>query len=758
MNPKQTSSNQGIGTYLALAFSALTILLTLILSEVIGMTASEQLKSTIGNGLAELAIQASDKLDRGMHERYREVMLMAKRQDLISPTSQAADKQAILDTRQETYHYYAWIGLVSPSGKVQVATQKMLEGVDVSKRPWFQNALNGIYVGDVHEAVLLARLLPPSDGEPSRFVDIAFPFPEGRAKVEGVLAVHLSWQWAREVEQSVIAPARASRQVEAMIVGADGTVLLGPAGIQGMKINHASLKAAHAKGSGFLVEEWSDGKSYLVGYSKTTGYGAYPGLGWTILVRQSVDEAYQPVRRIQQRVLWSGIGLAALFSLFGFLAARRIVRPLRELADLAQRIQQGEAVEMTEARSSYAELQALTGSLDALVARLLQRKAELKELNQSLELRVEERTRELQQALGIVTANERRIHAIIESAQDAYIAVDLKGRITDWNTAAQRLLGWSGEEAIGRLMTELIVPERFRESVDNARRHFNETGNVDFLGRRLERIVVNRRGEEIPVEISIALAGTHEAYFFSAFLYDISERKQIERMKNEFISTVSHELRTPMTSIRASLALLADGGAGDLPADIRTLVDIAYNSCERLVRLVNDMLDIEKIESGNMHFDMRPQSFLPIVKQAMDAVQGSALQCRVALDLHADSREVTVTGDQDRLIQVVVNLLSNAIKFSPPEATVTVRMDSNDGWGIVSVADHGPGIPEEFRDRIFQKFAQADSTDSRRKGGTGLGLSICKSIVEEHGGKISFVSETGKGTEFRVMLPLAVQG
>lgn len=758
MNPKQTSSNQGIGTYLALAFSALTILLTLILSEVIGMTASEQLKSTIGNGLAELAIQASDKLDRGMHERYREVMLMAKRQDLISPTSQAADKQAILDTRQETYHYYAWIGLVSPSGKVQVATQKMLEGVDVSKRPWFQNALNGIYVGDVHEAVLLARLLPPSDGEPSRFVDIAFPFPEGRAKVEGVLAVHLSWQWAREVEQSVIAPARASRQVEAMIVGADGTVLLGPAGIQGMKINHASLKAAHAKGSGFLVEEWSDGKSYLVGYSKTTGYGAYPGLGWTILVRQSVDEAYQPVRRIQQRVLWSGIGLAALFSLFGFLAARRIVRPLRELADLAQRIQQGEAVEMTEARSSYAELQALTGSLDALVARLLQRKAELKELNQSLELRVEERTRELQQALGIVTANERRIHAIIESAQDAYIAVDLKGRITDWNTAAQRLLGWSGEEAIGRLMTELIVPERFRESVDNARRHFNETGNVDFLGRRLERIVVNRRGEEIPVEISIALAGTHEAYFFSAFLYDISERKQIERMKNEFISTVSHELRTPMTSIRASLALLADGGAGDLPADIRTLVDIAYNSCERLVRLVNDMLDIEKIESGNMHFDMRPQSFLPIVKQAMDAVQGSASQCRVALDLHADSREVTVTGDQDRLIQVVVNLLSNAIKFSPPEATVTVRMDSNDGWGIVSVADHGPGIPEEFRDRIFQKFAQADSTDSRRKGGTGLGLSICKSIVEEHGGKISFVSETGKGTEFRVMLPLAVQG
>lgn len=755
MNLKETFSNQGIGAYLAVAFSGLTILLTLILSEVIGFTASAQVKTNIGNSLAELALQTSDKLDRGMFERYREVQLMAKRQDLASASISTDEKRAILDARQETYHYYAWIGLVTPTGKVTAATQKMLEGADVSQRLWFRNALKGLYVGDVHEAVLLAKLLPSTDGEPKRFVDIAFPYLDAAGRIEGVLGVHLSWQWAREIEQSVMTPVRNRRQVEAMIVGADGTILLGPAALQGTKVGQSSFKSGLANSSGYLVEKWQDGKPYLVGYSKTSGYGTYPGLGWTILVRQSVDDAYQPVRRIQQRVLWSGIGLAALFSLLGFLAARRIVRPLAEVAGLAQRIRQGEAVDINAVQSGYAEVQALTGSLDALVSKLLQGKAELKELNQSLEQRVEERTRELQRALAAVSANEKRIQAIIESAQDAYIAVDLDGRITEWNSAAQRMFGRPRDKALGQPMVELIVPQRFRENVARAMRNFNETGRVDFLDRRLERVVINRDGAEIPVEVTIALAGTTEGTFFSAFLHDIAERKEIERMKNEFVSTVSHELRTPMTSIRASLSMLADGSAGELPPDTRVLIDIAYNSCERLVRLVNDVLDIEKIESGGMMFDMNPQPLLPIVKQAMDAVEGSALQYRVALRMQSETGDVQVTADQDRMIQVVVNLLSNAIKFSPPDATVTVTVGSDGEQATVSVADQGPGIPQEFRARIFQKFAQADSTDSRQKGGSGLGLSICKSIVEEHGGTIGFTSETGKGSTFSVHLPLA---
>ncbi|OWW20998.1 sensor histidine kinase [Noviherbaspirillum denitrificans] len=752
MNIKAFIPTRGIGGYLAVAFSALSILLTVILVEVIGLSAAAQLKSNIGNGLAELALQTSDKLDRGMYERYREVQLMAQRKDLTSQETSIDDKRMVLDARQETYHYYAWIGLVDPQGKVMVSTRGMLEGADVSQRPWFRNALQGINVGDVHEAVLLAKLLPNPTSEPKRFVDVAFPYEDKSGRVQGVLGVHLSWQWAREVEQSVMEPIAARRKVESMIVSTDGTVLLGPANLQGKKLAQQSVRAA-ADGNGFAVEDWADGHSYLVGYSKGKGYGPYPGLGWTVLVRQDVNDAYEPVRRIQRTVLGSGIALALLFSVAGLIGARRISRPMQDLAAAAERIQRRESAEIPVEHGTYAEVRTLAGSLNALVSNLLQKESALKELNQTLEGRVEQRTRELEHALSQVRANEKRIQTIIESAQDAFIAVDLNGRITDWNAAAERMFGWRCDEAIGRTLVELVVPERFRGSFADAMRSFNETGQTGLLGRRLERIVVNRKGDELPVEVTIGLAGSGDTYFFSAFLHDISERKKVERMKNEFISTVSHELRTPMTSIRASLGMLAGGFAGELPPDTRELIDIAHVSCERLVRLVNDVLDIEKIESGNMEFDMRAQPLLPLVEQAVDAVRGSADQMSVRLEVDCAPGDVLVNADHDRMIQVLVNLLSNAIKFSPSGSAVTVRVECEGGKVRMSVIDRGPGIPAEFRERIFQKFAQADSTDSRQKGGTGLGLSICKSIVEEHGGRIGFESDAGSGTMFVVELP-----
>lgn len=388
-------------------------------------------------------------------------------------------------------------------------------------------------------------------------------------------------------------------------------------------------------------------------------------------------------------------------------------------------------------------------------------------LSRDLERRVEERTAELTEAnRQLQTAIERQqqseremrkreaeLRTVIESAQDAFIAVDLNGRITYWNPAAESMFGWRGEEAIGKPLEELIIPERFLGSIEKALHAFRETGRSGAFGRRLERIVVNRGGEEVPVEVTIGLAGKGDAAFFSAFLHDISERKKVERMKNEFISTVSHELRTPMTSIRASLAMLCEGDNTGLPPDTSILLDIANRSCERLVRLINDVLDIEKMESGNMEFDMQPHALLSVAGQAVESMEGIASQFRVRLELQAEDGEVQVLADHDRLIQVAVNLLSNAIKFSPPESTVTVCVGRDGGKAFFSVADQGCGIPDDFRDRVFQKFAQADSTDSRQKGGTGLGLSICKSIVEQHGGTIGFTTQAGEGTTFRVELP-----
>ncbi|GAB4210976.1 MAG: PAS domain S-box protein [Synechococcales cyanobacterium] len=237
---------------------------------------------------------------------------------------------------------------------------------------------------------------------------------------------------------------------------------------------------------------------------------------------------------------------------------------------------------------------------------------------------------------------------------------------------------------------------------------------------------------------------------------DVTEAKKIERLKNEFVSMVSHELRTPLTSIRGALGLIRGGVGGALPEQVRSLLDIADKNSERLVLLINDILDIDKIESGQMTFDLQPTELAPIVVQTIAANQTYADQYQVhfALNIPTTPEPIHVRVDHNRLTQVITNLLSNAAKFSPPQGTVTVRLLPSPDTIRLEVIDHGPGIPEEFRSRIFQKFAQADSSATRKKGGTGLGLSICKSIMERMGGQIGFTSVPNVETTFFLELPI----
>jgi len=761
MDTLPTSPNRhlrrGLGAWLALAFSLLTVILTLLLVVVIERSSTEQVKESIGHGLGELARQTADKLDRGMAERYREVLLMAGRRTLRDPRIPLPDRRQVLSDMRETYGYYDWIGLTGLDGRVIVEARGLLEGVDVSTRPWFKNALEGVHVGDVHEAVKLAKLLPGEDGEPRRFVDVAFPYTDLAGRTAGVLGAHLSWQWARDVERSIIDQVEERGRVQALIVSQQGVVLLGPADLQGKKIAPESLHLAQRKNTGYRVEQWPDGRSYLVGYATTVGRGLYPGLGWTVLVRQDVDDAYAPVRRLREQALWSGAALAVLFSLAGVLVARRITRPLGALAESAERLGRGEEVQLVPNAKDYFEVQALSGTLNRLVGDLVRKQAELRDLNATLEQRVEERTRELERALASVQASEQRINAIVETAQDAFIAVDQRGMILDWNRAAERMFGWRRGEVVGWPLAELVLPERFRASMNQALHAFRQTGRLAVLDQRLEREVIDRQGREFTIEMTAGLAGQGEDAFFSVFLHDISERKRVEQMKNEFISTVSHELRTPLTSIQASLAMLADGMAGELPPDALRLTTIASQSSERLVRMVNDLLDIQKIEAGHMHFEHSPQPLLPVAERALAAMEGHAQKAGVLLrrDWEPGAESIAASIDADRMEQVLTNLLSNAIKFTPSGKRVTLGLAQVDGKARLSVTDEGPGIAPEFQKRMFQRFAQADGADSRTRGGTGLGLAISKAIIEEHGGAIGFTTAPQQGTRFLVELPAA---
>ena len=239
------------------------------------------------------------------------------------------------------------------------------------------------------------------------------------------------------------------------------------------------------------------------------------------------------------------------------------------------------------------------------------------------------------------------------------------------------------------------------------------------------------------------------------WFHDITERIRIDKMKSEFISTVSHELRTPLTSIVGSLGLIAGGALGELPAQAKNMIEIAHRNSLRLSLLINDLLDMEKLAEGKMEFKMQLQKLMPLIKQALEDNQGYGNARNVRLELTGRSYDAMVNVDAHRLMQVLSNLLSNAIKYSPDNGTVEVAVQNDQQKVRITVTDRGPGIPAEFRSWMFQKFSQADSSDTRQKGGTGLGLAIARELVERMGGEIGFDSVEGQGASFYVEFPVA---
>jgi signal transduction histidine kinase len=237
---------------------------------------------------------------------------------------------------------------------------------------------------------------------------------------------------------------------------------------------------------------------------------------------------------------------------------------------------------------------------------------------------------------------------------------------------------------------------------------------------------------------------------------DISDQLAVDRMKNEFVAVVSHELRTPLTSLRGSLGLLAAGIVGDLSPEGQRMTSVAVASTDRLVRLVDDILDLERLVSGHVALERRPHRLTDVVRTAVEAVAGAAEEAGVVL--HVDVDPVSGWLDADRMVQVLVNLLGNAVKFSSAGSAVTVRGRHADDHVLLEVEDCGRGIPADRLDTVFERFAQVDSSDSREHGGTGLGLAIARNVVEAHDGTIAVRSEVGAGTTFTVTLPQRIAG
>ena len=458
---------------------------------------------------------------------------------------------------------------------------------------------------------------------------------------------------------------------------------------------------------------------------------------WLLTLQVPENIVFSDVQAALNKMLIVGlvIGLLPLMLVMWFIS-RRVLTPVLNLAEAAQRLQEGDLSVRLDTSVVHDEFRTLYEMINIFTIKQQEYTSELKEE---------------------IDAQTGKLSAIIENVVDGIITIDTKGNIKTFNQAATKMFGYEASDVIGKNI-KMLMPEPYHSEHDGYLSHHMTTGEKKIIGHGREVVGLRKNGTDFPLELAVSQVKMDNTRHFIGITRDITERKRIEMMQKEFISTVSHELRTPLTSISGSLGLILGGVTGELSDKTRALITIANNNSERLIHLINDILDIEKISAGKMQFNFSVLSIVPLIKSSLEENKGYGEKLKVHFKLVDNTeKELKVRIDDKRMMQVMSNLLSNAAKYSPSGGEVEIKVEQNNSNVRISIHDKGKGIPEDFKAKIFSKFSQADSSDTRQKGGTGLGLNITQAIVLQHHGSIDFDSGEGKGTTFYVDLPLFVE-
>ena len=567
MQPSPSKARPRLTTLVTIGVSATVLLTVLALLILVDHFAIGYAGREAEARLQQLSWQMRDSLNGVVKKATSDVLLLSGLPEVRDASDPAKVRQA-LESLQNTSPDYAWIGLADPQGKVIAATQGLMEGQNLSQRPWFASGQQGLYAGD-----LLAASLPgrkgPSAADPWRFLDAAAPVLRSDGEPRGVLCVHMSWGWARRLAQSVLAPSGPQYTAEIFLVRSDDTVMLGPQSMEEKKIASESLTLAKSGQSGSIKETWPDGREYRTAYARTGKPGDRATLEWTVLVRQPEDVAMAGARALERQILLLGAILGMAMASVAAAVGHRLVRPLNALSRAIEQRSAANAAPGTPlppvtAQDSFHEVQVLSGALAGMVQAELRHLQAMREANERLESSVAERTRELarkalqlEQALGqeqstqqLLQERAAELRAILDNAHDAFIALDPGGVVLDWNRQAEKLLGWSRKEVIGQKLATMILPPLLRRAYERDMRQLAEQGPEAVLNRRVELDLTARNGKEFPVEVSMAYVPRSSGHLFIAFLHDISERKQL------FASMEEMALRDTLTGLPNRRALM----------------------------------------------------------------------------------------------------------------------------------------------------------------------------------------------------------
>lgn len=360
-------------------------------------------------------------------------------------------------------------------------------------------------------------------------------------------------------------------------------------------------------------------------------------------------------------------------------------------------------------------------------------------------------------------SSEKRLRTIVETANDAFVEINQQGTITDWNKQAEKIFGWTREEAIGKPLHDTIIPKPYREAHRRGLAHYLITGESKILNQRFETAAIRRNGDEFPAEITIWPVKIGDKISFSAFVHDITDRKRAEdalrqresvEIKSQFVSMVSHELRTPLTAMKLGLDILRTGEAGEVTEKQKEWVDMAVRNVARLTHLINEVLEFQKLESGRMDYDFKSYNLNEVVQElSKTTLKPLADAKKLDFEFFPAPDLPPVIFDKEKICEVLMNMVNNAVKFTS-EGKIEVWTRLNRRILEIGVKDTGVGIHPDDMPKLFHFFSQIKGNHQQAARGTGLGLAISKKIVEHHGGIIDVKSDFGKGSTFLFYLPL----
>lgn len=755
MTTEHSHLKMGLRGQLVLLFIVVSLIPLLVISLMTRALGVNALKNTIGESLAQLAKEKLDQADQSVATRLEAIQngLESIGKTVAFTARHSNDKIKLftasgqLEDNLRQLEDYAGQGsriiITNSHGQVIRATGR--DGIPYFPKideDWWYKAYNNDWWYKAYNNGFGFYLIEDIQYDVKRqlhYLPIAIPIRH-ETEVVGVLRAEVTLPELSELIKQPVGEDRVGRKIESFILSEHGQVIASdPASGYGFE-ERIEMSVAVMEGVinadgvhyGYEMEGESDttGEKKVYGWARTRRWteqkwkGTQNFVNWTVLVLQPATVAFQEISALTKKVLTFTLISCIVIMPIAWIVSQRIVKPIMRVTQGAKAIGRGEFDQVIRVESSN-EVGILAEEFNAMRANL-------------------------KDAIGKITEEEKKMTAIVNSLAEGLILVDGDNQVLHINPTAESLLDVSGGQT-GVDFTQIIRDEELTTALKESQRQIalNKADISEVTLDRDDGKLVLRVVASPFLDESGAMLGT--VYVFD----DITREKEIDQMKSDLISLVNHELRTPLTSIIGFVSFMSDGKAGMVNEKQKNILARVERQSKQLTALINDMLDISRIEAGRIQMDQKPVSMLEVAIQRIEEILPQADAKSIRLQLSAPESLPTLIGDEARLGQVFTNLIGNAIKFTPDNGKITVKLQADGHLLHVEIVDTGPGIPIEERNTIFDKFYQLSDFRTRQQGGSGLGLSIVKHIIEAHAGKLWVDDgDDGIGSNFQFVLPL----